>query len=177
MKVPIMRLWSRRLNRRFQQQLIDVPAIQLQVLQALIRSARFTEFGLKHHFWDIVTPEDLRQAIPLSTYSDHVPYIQKIADGASDVLWHDRPLYFATSSGTTSGKKYLPITRAMLDAQFEATMTNMANFTYRLRLHDVHKGKWVLFADPPIFQMFGTIKNVRIYFKQLSNSQLQTLTV
>ena len=159
MKVPIMRLWSRRLNRLFQRQLIDVPTVQLQVLQRLVRSARFTEFGLKHRFRDIFTPEDLRQAIPLSTYSDHAPYIQKIADGASDVLWHGRPLYFATSSGTTSGKKYLPITRAMLDAQFEATMTNMANFTYRLGLHDVHKGKWVLFADPPIFHPFGTIKS------------------
>ena len=141
MKVPIMRLWSRRINRRFQRQLIDVPAVQLQVLQRLIRSARYTEFGLKHHFWDIVTPEDLRQAVPLSNYSDHVPYIQKIADGASDVLWHGRPLYFATSSGTTSGKKYLPITREMLKTQFEATLTNMANFTHRLRLHDVQIGR------------------------------------
>ncbi len=116
MKVPIMRLWSRRLNRRFHRQLIDVPMVQLQVLQGLMRSAKHTEFGLKHHFRDIVTPEDLRQAIPLSTYSDHAPYIQKIADGASNVLWHGRPLYFATSSGTTSGKKYLPITREMLNA-------------------------------------------------------------
>lgn len=120
MKVPIMRLWSRRLNRRFQRQLIDVPNVQLRVLQRLIRAARFTEFGLKHHFRDITTPQDLRQAIPLSTYNDHAPYIQKIADGASDVLWQGRPLYFATSSGTTSGKKYLPITREMLHAQFEA---------------------------------------------------------
>lgn len=159
MKVPIMRLWSRRLNRRFQRQLIDVPNVQLRVLQRLIRAARFTEFGLKHHFRDITTPQDLRQAIPLSTYNDHAPYIQKIADGASDVLWQGRPLYFATSSGTTSGKKYLPITREMLHAQFEATLTNMANFTYRLRLHDVHKGKWVLFADPPIFHPFGIIKS------------------
>ncbi len=159
MKVPIMRLWSRRLTRRFQQQLVDVPHIQRQVLQRLIRMAQHTEFGLKHHFSDIRTPADLRQAIPLSTYNDHAPYIQKIADGAKDVLWQDRPLYFATTSGTTSGKKYLPITRAMLNAQFEATLTNMANFTYRLGLHDVHKGKWVLFADPPIFHPFGTIKS------------------
>lgn len=159
MKVPIMRLWSRRLCRSLQRQLIDVPNVQLRVLHHLIRTAEHTEFGLKHHFSDIHTPDDLRQAIPLSTYNDHVPFIQKIADGASDVLWRGRPLYFATSSGTTSGKKYLPITREMLDKQFEATKTNMANFTYRLGLQDVHKGKWVLFADPPIFHPFGTIKS------------------
>lgn len=159
MKVPIMRLWSRRLTRRFQRQLIDVPNVQLQVLQQLMRSAKYTEFGLKHYFRDITTPEDLRQAIPLSTYNDHAPYIQKIADGASNVLWHGRPLYFATTSGTTSGKKYLPITREILNTQFEATLTNMANFTYHLGLHDVHRGKWVLFADPPIFHPFGTIKS------------------
>ena len=159
MKVPIMRLWSRRLNRRFQRQLIDVPNVQLQVLQRLVSAAAHTEFGLKHHFSDISSPLDLRQAIPLSTYNDHAPYIQKIADGASDVLWRGRPLYFATSSGTTSGKKYLPITREMLNTQFDATLTNMSNFTYRLGLHDVHKGKWVLFADPPIFHSFGTIKS------------------
>jgi hypothetical protein len=159
MKVPIIRLWSRRLNRRLQRQLKDVPDMQLTVLQHLMRSARHTEFGQKHHFSDVHTPEDLRQAIPLSTYADHAPYIQKIADGASDVLWHGRPLYFATSTGTTAGKKYLPITREMLEAQFEASVMNMSNFTYRLGLHDVHKGKWVLFADPPIFHKFGTIKS------------------
>ena len=84
---------------------------QQRWLQKLVAIGRHTQFGSDHHLKEVHTVEEFRQAVPVRDYEDLKPYIQKILDGASDVLWRGKPIYFAKTSGTTSGTKYIPLTK------------------------------------------------------------------
>ncbi len=77
----------------------------------LLDSARNTEFGRNHYFKDIQNPADFRQAVPIRDYEGLKPYVEKVTHGEEDILWPGKPLYFAKTSGTTSGVKYIPISK------------------------------------------------------------------
>ena len=75
----------------------------------LLKKAQHTQFGKDHFFKDIHSYADFQSAVPVSDYEDLKEYIGRIKEGQSDVLWPGKPLYFAKTSGTTSGTKYIPI--------------------------------------------------------------------
>ena len=77
----------------------------------LITEGKKTLFGKEHHFENITGYDEFVTQVPLRQYEDIVPYIHRIKDGEENVLWKGRPIYFAKSSGTTSGIKYIPITK------------------------------------------------------------------
>lgn len=87
---------------------------QLQLLQSLLKKARQTEFGSDHGFLEIDTPGDFREAVPVRDYEQLRPYIERAVEGEADVLWPGKPKYFCKTSGTTSGAKYIPLTRDSL---------------------------------------------------------------
>ena len=84
---------------------------QLDWLNKLVKAAQHTAFGKDHHFAAIKTYEDFKNAVPIQDYEGLKPYIERVVAGESDVLWKDKPLYFAKTSGTTSGIKYIPISK------------------------------------------------------------------
>jgi len=84
---------------------------QQAILKNLIKTARDTHFGKEHHFDTINTYEEFRDAVPIRDYEAFSPYIHLIKEGKHNVLWKGRPIYFAKTSGTTSGTKYIPITK------------------------------------------------------------------
>lgn len=84
---------------------------QQKLLSRFLSAAVDTAFGREHGFGDIRAYQQYRQRVPLCTYEDLRGYIQRIAEGERDVLWPGRPAYFAKTSGTTSGTKYIPLTR------------------------------------------------------------------
>lgn len=88
--------------------------IQKQVFQSLIGGAVKTQFGKDHQFNKIQSIQDFQKAVPIRDYEDFKPYINKILKGEEDVLWKGLPEYFAKTSGTTSGAKYIPITKASI---------------------------------------------------------------
>jgi hypothetical protein len=93
-----------------QQYWIERPVeTQKSVLQKLIKQAKRTVFGTDHNFQDIKTYEDFKKAVPIRDYEGLKNYMDLVIDGWSDILWTGKPLYFAKTSGTTSGIKYIPI--------------------------------------------------------------------
>src|SRR5690606_37386298 len=82
---------------------------QKTVFNALIGSARFTEFGKQYNFDNLSSIRDFKNAVPVSDYDDLKPYIQRILDGEQNILWNSPISWFAKSSGTTSDKsKFIP---------------------------------------------------------------------
>ena len=77
----------------------------------LCSAAADTRFGKDHHLKDVRTPADFAQAVPLRDYEKLRAYVDRMVDGEPNVLWPGRPLYYAKTSGTTSGAKYIPISR------------------------------------------------------------------
>ena len=84
---------------------------QEAVFKELIHTARTTLFGKEHNFEEIHNHEDFVKNVPIRDYEELKGYVEKVVAGQSDILWPGKPIYFAKTSGTTSGAKYIPITK------------------------------------------------------------------
>ncbi|MDI9881641.1 GH3 auxin-responsive promoter family protein [Flectobacillus longus] len=84
---------------------------QLNLMKSLVQQASSTLFGKEHKFSEINDYEQFKQNIPIHDYEGLKSYVEKVVAGESDILWPDKPLYFAKTSGTTSGVKYIPISK------------------------------------------------------------------
>jgi hypothetical protein len=95
---------------------------QREVLQDLVTSAQYTEFGKKHRFSKLFNVRDFKKAVPIHEYDDLKPYIKRIMHGEQNVLWNTPITWFAKSSGTTSDKsKFIPVSEESLqDGHYKA---------------------------------------------------------
>lgn len=121
---------------------------QHKVFQKLIFQAKDTSFGRDHHFHKINSHADFKANVPVRDYEAIKPYIEKIKEGKSDVLWRGKPIYFAKTSGTTSGAKYIPITKESMPYQIEAAKE-------ALLLYIAHTGK-AKFVDGKMIFLQGS---------------------
>ncbi|MDX5585060.1 MAG: GH3 auxin-responsive promoter family protein, partial [Aureibaculum sp.] len=108
--VPI----AKRIQKRIYKWAIQPEKTQQKVFKKLITLAKNTSFGNDHNFSSINSYEDFKKHVPVRDYEALKPYVDKIIEGKADVLWKGMPLYFAKTSGTTSGAKYIPITKASM---------------------------------------------------------------
>ena len=83
---------------------------QRKVFENLITSAKNTQFGRDHSFDKISTYDDFATQVPVRDYEALKPYVDRVVKGEPDILWPGKPEYFAKTSGTTSGAKFIPIT-------------------------------------------------------------------
>lgn len=95
---------------------------QREVLQDLVTSAQYTEFGKKYNFSKLFNIKSFKRAVPIHEYDDIKPYIQRIMAGEQNILWNTPVTWFAKSSGTTSDKsKFIPVTdESLQDCHYKA---------------------------------------------------------
>lgn len=96
---------------------------QREVLQDLVSSAQYTEFGKKYNFSSLFTVKAFKEAVPIHEYEDLKPYIERIMNGEQNILWNSPIYWFAKSSGTTSDKsKFIPVSEESLqDGHYKAS--------------------------------------------------------
>jgi hypothetical protein len=121
---PFARLIARRINRWSGNALVE----QERVFKELISTARNTAFGRDHGFDSIHSYEAFAQAVPIRDYEDLKPYVERVKAGEHDVLWPGQPLYFAKTSGTTSGAKYIPMSRESTPPHFGTARNALFNY-------------------------------------------------
>src|SRR6195952_3131400 len=103
------RLWG------IEQWIQNPVAVQREILQHLVTSAQYTEFGRKYNFSKIFSLREFKNAVPIHEYDDLKPYIQRIMNGEQNILWNTPVNWFAKSSGTTSDKsKFIPVSEESL---------------------------------------------------------------
>ena len=91
-------------------------AVQQKVLRRLLNDAAQTTWGREHGYASIKSYTDYAAAVPLQTYDDLKPYIDRMRNGEDNLLWHSKVKWYAQSSGTTNDKsKYIPVTSEGLD--------------------------------------------------------------
>src|SRR5690606_8692334 len=93
---------------------------QQKVLRNLIQKAENTAFGREHGFKDIHDADGFAKRVPIRDYEGIKPYIERIIAGEKNILWPGKPLYFAKTSGTTSGAKHIPLTRESMPEHIKA---------------------------------------------------------
>ena len=110
-KALAARIFAWNVDRKSSRWIRNPVAAQQRTFENLIKQGRQTRFGTDHAFEKINSHADFTRLVPVRDYEALKPYIEQILEGASDVLWPGKPRYFAKTSGTTSGAKYIPITR------------------------------------------------------------------
>src|SRR5690554_3256766 len=127
----------------------NAPAIQEKLFKELVLLAKDTTFGKDHKFNNISTYEDFKKHVPISDYEDIRPYINKIIAGEPDVLWPGKPTYLAKTSGTTSGLKYIPLTKASLKDQIEGARNSLLNYIVETGKTEFIDGKMIFLQGSP----------------------------
>ena len=122
---------------------------QEKVFKELIRTGAQTQFGKDHSFSKISSPVDFANSVPIRDYEELRPYIEQVVKGKEDILWPGKPQYFAKTSGTTSGAKYIPITKESIKNQVEASRNAILNYINETRNADFVDGKMIFLQGSP----------------------------
>lgn len=128
----------------------------------LVSKAAGTQFGKDHFFKDIHSYADFREAVPMSDYEDLKPYVEKIKSGESDILWPGKPLYFAKTSGTTSGTKYIPISKDSISNHIDSARNAILTYIDETQRADFLDNKLIFLSGSPVLTETGGVLTGRL---------------
>jgi hypothetical protein len=123
---------------------------QQKVFQNLIKNAKRTAFGKDHNFESIKTHEDFVKQVPVRDYEAIKAYVERVVAGEENVLWKGKPEYFAKTSGTTSGVKYIPITKPSIEAQVNASRNAILLYVHETGNSKFVDGKMIFLQGSPV---------------------------
>lgn len=150
------------IGRRVRRDAAHALADQERWRQQLVKQAATTQFGRDHGFGSIQNYQQYQQQIPLVDYEGLRPYIQQILNGQKDVLWLGRPRYFAKTSGTTSGAKYIPLTKESLPNHFGTARNALFHYVAHTGQGDFLGGKMMFLSGSPVLDDYQGIPTGRL---------------
>lgn len=140
----------------------NAPQLQEELLLSLVQTAEKTLFGRTFNFEDIKTVKDFQDKVAINDYEDLKPYIEKVKKGQRSILWPETPEYFAKTSGTTSGSKYIPISKEGMPFQVKGAQSALFHYIAKKNNADFVNGKMIfLQGSPELEEVFG-IKTGRL---------------
>ena len=146
---------------------------QQQTLQRLIGEAKSTVFGRDHHFIDIRNYDDFKKHVPIRDYEALKPYVEQVVEGKADILWKGKPAYFAKTSGTTSGTKYIPITKESLPNHFNSARDAVMAYVAETGKSKFLDGNIIFLSGSPELDEIAGIKTGRL--SGISNHQVPAI--
>ena len=136
---------------------------QQQVFLELIKKAGSTQFGKDHHFSSIKNFKDFAAQVPVREYEGFKDYIELVKQGTEDILWPGLPIYFAKTSGTTSGVKYIPITKDSIPYHINGAKDALLNYVHATGKSSFLDKKLIFLSGSPVME-----KKHGIYVGRLS---------
>jgi hypothetical protein len=124
--------------------------LQQKTFEYLISQAKNTAFGKTHNFGKIRNYDDFKKNVPVYDYEDLRPYIDRVTQGEENVLWPGKPAYLAKTSGTTSGVKYIPISKESMPQHIKAARNALLSYVYETGNADFVDGKMIFLQGSPI---------------------------
>jgi len=124
-------------------------ACQKRIFNYLITQGSQTSFGNDHGLNEIKTHEDFQRQVPIVDYEGLSKYIHRIAAGEEDVLWKGKPIYLSKTSGTTSGVKYIPITRESIPNHMNSARNALLSYIHQTGKADFIDGKLIFLSGSP----------------------------
>lgn len=135
---------------------------QQSIFSQLVKDAAKTEFGKEHHFASIKSYADFVQQVPIRDYEEFKPYIERIKEGKHNVLWKGQPIYFAKTSGTTSGVKYIPISKDSIDNHINTARNALLCYMAETGNTKFADGKLIFLSGSPELERIGGIPTGRL---------------
>ncbi len=162
LKAFAARIFAKSVYRRTQKWVKDPVKTQEKVFNMLLSRAKHTAFGKDHNFNSIHTYKDFAKAVPVRDYEALRGYIERVVKGESDILWPGKPDYFAKTSGTTSGAKFIPITSESIKYQVQASRDAMLLYIHETGRASFVDGKMIFLQGSPELSEKNGIKFGRL---------------
>lgn len=162
LKSVLARPYARWVTNAVMRRAMDVMATQRTVLKQLLEAGGRTAFGREHRLNDVHDHASLVQAVPLRDYEGFRPYVDLIIKGETDVLWPGEPLYLCKTSGTTSGAKYIPITRESLPNHIQSAKRALLAHIAHSGNAEFVGGKMIFLQGSPALDRKGAIPMGRL---------------
>jgi hypothetical protein len=149
-KTIAAKLFARYIYKKTQRWANDPINVQQLVFDDLIRSAKETQFGKDHNFASITNHSEFAKQVPVRDYEELKTYIDQMVEGRENILWPGKPLYFAKTSGTTSGAKYIPLTKESMPFHIEAARNAILLYIHETGKADFVDGKMIFLQGSPV---------------------------
>jgi hypothetical protein len=135
---------------------------QENILKNLLKTGSKTVFGREHHLETVKTYEEFKAAVPLRDYEQFTPYIDQIMQGKHNVLWKGQPIYFAKTSGTTSGIKYIPISEESISNHINTARNTLLCYMAETGNSAFANGKMIFLSGSPELERIAGIPTGRL---------------
>ena len=122
---------------------------QEHIFKELLKVGKLTEFGKDHKFSQINSYQDYKSSVPVRDYEKFKSYIDKIKEGKHNILWKGLPIYFAKTSGTTSGVKYIPITKESIPNHINTARNALLCYMAESGNNTFSDGKMIFLSGSP----------------------------
>ena len=135
---------------------------QEEILKELLKVGKTTDFGKEHSFEQVSDSKAFSAAVPIRDYEQIKPWIEKIKEGKHNVLWKGRPIYFAKTSGTTSGVKYIPISKESISNHINSARNALLCYINESGNSAFTNGKMIFLSGSPELERIGDVPTGRL---------------
>ncbi|HWJ92788.1 MAG TPA: GH3 auxin-responsive promoter family protein [Flavisolibacter sp.] len=132
------------------------------IFKELLKVGKTTEFGKEHRLDKVNTYDEFKAAVPVRDYEAFRPYIQKVKEGKHNILWKGKPIYFAKTSGTTSGVKYIPITKESIPNHINSARNALLCYMAETGNTAFADGKLIFLSGSPELERIGGVPTGRL---------------
>tara|TARA_B100000963_G_scaffold75069_2_gene63194 strand:- start:10095 stop:11579 length:1485 start_codon:yes stop_codon:yes gene_type:complete len=146
------KIFAKFINKKNQKWIKNPLWAQQKTFDYLTQKAKATDFGRDHRFDKIKEFKDFQIAVPIRDYEGHRPYVDKMLEGRASVLWPGKPLYYAKTSGTTSGAKFIPLSKESMPTHITAARDALLNYIHQTGNTDFVDGKQIFLQGSPVLK-------------------------
>jgi hypothetical protein len=155
---PFAHYIANKVKKEAQQAIAD----QTSIFKTLLKGVKNTQFGKDHGLDAVLDYEGFKKAVPIRDYEQFVPYINMVKEGKQNILWKGLPIYFAKTSGTTSGVKYIPITKDSIDNHINTARNALLCYMAETGNTGFASGKLIFLSGSPELERVGGIATGRL---------------
>ena len=146
------KLFAKRIHKQTKKWATNPIVTQQKVFQELVATAKETQFGKDHNFHTIKTFQEFAQQVSVRDYEQLKPYVDRVVKGEENILWKGKPLYLAKTSGTTSGAKYIPLTKESMPFHIQAARNAILSYIHETGKADFVDGKMIFLQGSPVLE-------------------------
>ncbi len=150
------------ISKKVKKEMYEAVQHQEKIFQYLMTRAHVTEFGKEHTFAQITSHTEYKQAVPIRDYEQLKPYIERIKNGENNILWKGKPVYFAKTSGTTSGVKYIPITSESIPNHINTARNGLLCYMAETGNTNFVNGNMIFLSGSPVLEQIAGIHTGRL---------------
>lgn len=137
-------------------------ADQENIFKNILKTGKNTEFGAESQLSEVNSYDEFKEAVPIRDYEEFKPWIEKIKQGKHNILWKGLPIYFAKTSGTTSGTKYIPITKESIHNHINTARNALLCYMAETGNAQFADGKMIFLSGSPVLERIGGIPTGRL---------------